>query len=66
MCTKGLGCVKFSKELTSTVDPNPHWSYSPWNEMDGAVSTYLESHNHEIHIHMPPVAHVKPQMTTTS
>lgn len=65
LCNKGLGCTKFSRRLTH--EPfDTIWGETPWQELDGWVSTYIEKLGYEIHIHTPPVAHIKALRTTVS
>jgi len=60
----GLGCVKFSTELVQRVPFNPGWQNRGHNELDGLVHETLLEADAVLHIHYPPVAHVKAQTLT--
>lgn len=53
-----LGCIKFSAALVQRIPYDPAWQNRAWDELDGAVFATLQGEV-EVHIHQPPVAHVK-------
>jgi hypothetical protein len=52
-----LGCIKFSDALVERIPYDVEWQNRVWDELDGAVFATLQEV--EVHIHQPPVAHVK-------
>jgi len=57
-CTS-LGCIRFSDELVQRIPCDGAWQNRGWDELDGAVFGTLAKWDVDIHIHTPPVAHVK-------
>jgi hypothetical protein len=55
----GLGCMKFSDKLVRTVACSDEWENRGWDELDGAVHETIKIHGQALHVHSPPVAHVK-------
>jgi len=53
-----LGCIKFSDSLVQRVPYGHEWQNRGWDELDGAVFATLQGEV-DVHIHQPPVAHVK-------
>lgn len=54
---RSLGCVKFSDSLVQRIPFDVEWQNRAWDELDGAVFATLQEV--EVHVHTPPVAHVK-------
>jgi hypothetical protein len=55
---RSLGCTKFSTSLVRRIPYDVEWQNRAWDELDGAVFATLQGEV-EMHIHQPPVAHVK-------
>lgn len=58
-----LGCMKFSRDLTMKHEFDSAWEFIEWNVLDGHVTSYLQNRGEVMHVHTPPVAHVKAQHT---
>lgn len=60
-----LGCMKFSTMLVEGIPYGSEWQNRGWDELDGAVFATLQGKT-DLHIHQPPVAHVKARAITMS
>lgn len=54
-----LGCTKFATSLVERISYGNEWQNRGWDELDGGVYATLQEAGVEVHVHQPPVAHVK-------
>lgn len=57
-----LGCIKIGLTIMNAYPNLPidaMWPNKRWNELDGAVISALNRTVYDVHLHYPPLAHVK-------